>query len=194
MLECGQNNVYIIYRKVMLIVLAVYIIIVVALFLYVRYKMSVFDSRLELLSNTIQTMAGVTRAALQNNEPEYESGSETGSDSESDSDSSASEDEVQIDYEEDQRFPTPERMTVSDDDVKRVSLPENETVDLEIKKTDDVIEVKKISEGIELKPESEKKNPLELLTLKELKDKVTELNGPKLKTKKDLIEFLQNKI
>jgi len=36
--------------------------------------------------------------------------------------------------------------------------------------------------------------PFDSLTLKELKDKVAELNGPKLKTKKELIEFLQNKI
>jgi hypothetical protein len=34
----------------------------------------------------------------------------------------------------------------------------------------------------------------ESLTLKELKDKVTELNGPKLRTKKELIDFLKNKI
>ena len=32
------------------------------------------------------------------------------------------------------------------------------------------------------------------LTVKELKEKVAELNGPKLKTKKELIQFLQNKI
>jgi hypothetical protein len=34
----------------------------------------------------------------------------------------------------------------------------------------------------------------EALSVKELKDKVTELNGPKLKTKKELLEFLKNKM
>jgi len=32
------------------------------------------------------------------------------------------------------------------------------------------------------------------LSVKELKDKVHELNGPKLKTKKELLEFLKNKM
>jgi hypothetical protein len=34
----------------------------------------------------------------------------------------------------------------------------------------------------------------EALSVKELKDKVAELNGPKLKTKKELLEFLKNKM
>ena len=32
------------------------------------------------------------------------------------------------------------------------------------------------------------------LSVKELKDKVAEMNGPKLKTKKELLEFLKNKL
>jgi hypothetical protein len=34
----------------------------------------------------------------------------------------------------------------------------------------------------------------ESLTLKELKDKVADLGGPKLRTKKELLDFLKNKI
>jgi hypothetical protein len=32
------------------------------------------------------------------------------------------------------------------------------------------------------------------MSLKELKEKVAETNGPKLKTKKDLIDYLKNKM
>jgi hypothetical protein len=37
-------------------------------------------------------------------------------------------------------------------------------------------------------------SPYDAMTLKELKEKVAELNGPKLKTKKELIEYLKNKM
>ena len=157
-----------------MIVLAITVVLIVALFMYVRQRFMVFESRLELLSDTIQTKAGVTCATLQD------------SDSESDESETETEcSELQVEYED--RFPTPERTTVSDDDVKRVVLPETEVEEIEVKKTDHV-EIEEI--------ESEAKQivvntPLESLTLKELKDKVAELNGPKLKTKKELLDFLQ---
>ncbi len=37
-------------------------------------------------------------------------------------------------------------------------------------------------------------SPYDAMTLKELKEKVAELNGPKLKTKKELLEYLKNKM
>lgn len=49
---------------------------------------------------------------------------------------------------------------------------------------DDVHEVKTLN--VELNYDS--------LSVKELKDKVAEMNGPKLKTKKELLEFLKNKM
>ena len=154
----------------------------VVFFLYVRQKMIIFENRLELMSQTIQTMAGVTRAALQDV-----------SDEESEhSDSDSSEEDEQLEYEEPELEVYPERVTVSDDDVKKVSLPENEILEeLEVKKIDEPeeLEVKKLT----LSSLDEVKS-LDSLTLKELKDKVAELNGPKLKTKKELIDFLQNKI
>jgi len=36
-------------------------------------------------------------------------------------------------------------------------------------------------------------SPYEAMSLKELKEKVAEINGPKLKTKKELMEYLKNK-
>jgi hypothetical protein len=166
-----------------MLVLAITLILMVVFFLYVRQKLIIFENRLELMSETIQTMAGVTRAALQDSDEESE---------ESDSDSEESEQELQLDYEEPEPEVYPERVTVSDDDVKKISVPENEILEeLEVKKVEpEEVEVKKLT----LSSLDEVKNALDSLTLKELKDKVAELNGPKLKTKKELIEFLQNKI
>ena len=180
-----------------MIVLAIICILIVALFLYVRYKMAIFENRLELLSDTIQTMAGVTRAALQNEESDEESEDESDEESEDDTNGSSQSDasEIHVDYEG--RFPTPERMTVSDDDVKKVSLPQPEVEEIEIKKIIELEVEPKLSDP-EIVEESDVKTvalptPFDSLTLKELKEKVNELNGPKLKTKKELIDFLQKK-
>jgi hypothetical protein len=160
-----------------MIVLAITLILMVVFFFYIRQKLFIFENRLELMSETIQTMAGVTRAALQDSDEESDESSETSECS-----------EIHLDYESRER--TPERVTVSDDDVKRVSLPVHEVCE--------EIEVKKmVIEDVKIVPEFMEPvvaGPFDSLTLKELKDKVAELNGPKLKTKKELIEFLQNKI
>jgi hypothetical protein len=146
----------------------------VIFFFFVRQKLIHFENRLDLMSDTIQTMAGVTRAALQDSD---------------DSDESECSSECSSDSEMETREPTPERLTVSDDDVKRVTLPENDILeDIEVKK---MVLSNEVEDLVKL-PEMDKS--LESLTLKELKDKVAELNGPKLKTKKELIDFLQNKI
>ena len=163
-----------------MLVLTVTLILMGVFFFYVRQKLVSFENRLELLSQTIQTMAGVTRAALQDD-----------SDEESEpSDPDDETDELQLDYEEPELYP--ERVIVSDDDVKKISLPDNEILEeLLVKKVEpEEFEVKKLT----LSSLDEVKSEFDSLTLKELKDKVAELNGPKLKTKKELIEFLHNKI
>jgi len=163
-----------------MIVLAITIVLIATLFMYVRHRLMVVESRIELLSDTIQTMAGVTCATLHDSDSETEESSETESECS----------DLPLEYED--RSPTPERTMVSDDDVKRVNLPETEVEEIEVKKT----------VPIELEPEIELENvvyakqvvvntSLESLTLKELKDKVAEVNGPKLKTKKEILEFLQ---
>ena len=163
-----------------MIVLAITIVLIAALFMYVRHRLMVVDSRIELLSDTIQTMAGVTCATLHDSDSESES---------SDDETECS--DLPLEYED--RFPTPERTMVSDDDVKRVALPETEVGEIEVKKTDPVELAPEIEP--ELVPDTSRQivvdTPLESLTLKELKDKVAELNGPKLKTKKELLDFLQ---
>jgi len=175
-----------------MLVLAITLILIAVFFLYVRQKFIIFENRLELMSETIQTMAGVTRAALHDDSDE---------ESEPNESESSEEDENENDNESpyyEELEPEPERITVSDDDVKKVSLPENELLeDLNVKKIvePEEVEVKKLTlSGLEEVISGEEVKSLESLTLKELKDKVAELNGPKLKTKKDLIDFLQNKI
>ena len=59
-----------------------------------------------------------------------------------------------------------------------------------------MVELNELNELNEVKEVEVKKINLEgpdyeSLTLKELKDKVTELGGPKLRTKKELIDFLK---
>ena len=163
-----------------MIVLAITIVLIATLFMYVRHRLMVVESRIELLSDTIQTMAGVTCATLQDSDSESEESSDT--------DSECS--DLPLDYED--RFPTPERTMVSDDDVKRVDLPETEVEEIEVKKTDTIVLEPEIElENVDTAKQIIVNTSLESLTLKELKDKVAELNGPKLKTKKELLEFLQ---
>lgn len=170
-----------------MLVLTITLILMVVFFLYVRQKLIIFENRLELMSETIQTMAGVTRAALQDNSDDESEHSDSNS---SEEDEDENENELQLNYEEPELEVYPERVTVSDDDVKKISLPENDILEeLEVKKMvePEELEVKKLT----LSSLDEVKSALDSLTLKELKDKVAELNGPKLKTKKELIEFLQ---
>ena len=183
-----------------MLVLAITLILMGVFFFYVRQRLFVLENRLELMSETIQTMAGVTRAALQNDSDE-ESESDESSESDVDEDSEAL-------VFEDTLYPTPERVTVSDDDVKKISLPGTENgEEIEVRKMTlfDIHDIE--TELVKIVPEFtndildpmptvdlDKPVTFESLTLKELKDKVAEYNGPKLKTKKELIEFLQNKI
>ncbi len=64
-----------------------------------------------------------------------------------------------------------------------------------------VVEVKQVDVGLPKRVVSTDEvktltldSPYEAMTVKELKDKVAETNGPKLKTKKELIEYLKNKM
>jgi hypothetical protein len=164
----------------MMLGLAITVALIAVLFLYVRMKFQAFEERMQLMSDTIQTMAGVTRIALQ-------------SESESDDESVESEDSVDSECNSnrypsmEECMPPPQRVTVSDDDVKHVIVPELDDVEL-------LPDVMKLS--ISNEPETTVKTvalptPFDGLSVKELKEKVAELNGPKLKSKKELLDFLQ---
>jgi hypothetical protein len=152
--------------ETLMIGLAILFVLMVAMFLFFRQKMAYYEVRLALLSDTVQTMAGITTASR-----ESDSETETEIDSESDCESEPKIINL-VDYQVQPNFPVEieliddikvepdDLIVVSDDDTKKIDLP----------------------------------TEFDNFTVKELKEKVAELNGPKLKTKKELIQFLQNKI
>lgn len=164
--------------------LAIVFVLMVVMFLFFRQKMAYYEVRLELLSDTVQTMAGITRTSLHESESDHESESESDPESEEEyvpriiNLGDLPKFEIGPVYESvelipaevipdiGQELPTEivepveELIVVSDDETKKIELP----------------------------------TEFDSLSVKELKEKVAELNGPKLKTKKDLIQFLQNKI
>jgi hypothetical protein len=166
--------------------LAITWVLVFIVFFYVRYRMNQYEDRLNLLTNTIQTMAGGFKMKYA---------------SESDEEEEEDEDEDEEEEEEEEKLEDEPKMDVSDDEivnevfdispVTRVSLksfspdvsePENPEVEPVVTE----VETKTITEIKEV----EMTKTLDDLTVKELKEKVALVNGPKLKTKKELIDFL----
>ena len=146
-----------------MIVFAILGLLIGLLFMFVRQKLSALESRVNLLTDTVQTMAGFTRV---------ESDEETDTDTESESES-------------EEEYPTIEQETPT-------YFPTNEVKPVEIKVvSDDEVELTDITE-VDVKKIKLEGPDYESLTLKELKDKVTDLGGPKLRTKKELLDFLKN--
>jgi hypothetical protein len=153
-----------------MIVFAILGLLIGLLFMFVRQKLSALESRVNLLTDTVQTMAGFRRVE-----------SDTEDDTDEESESEEEEEETyfpKIDSEESYfpviqketpEMPEPEIKVVSDDEIELTEINE--------------VDVKKIQlEGPDY----------ESLSLKELKDKVSNLGGPKLRTKKELLDFLKN--
>ena len=153
-----------------MIVFAILGLLIGLLFMFVRQKLSALESRVNLLTDTVQTMAGFSRVESEEEEDEDESESEEEEESEEESVDEIKDIEPEKGYFpvlEMKEFPTIEKEM----EIKVVSDDEEE------------VTVKKIQlEGPDY----------ESLTLKELKDKVSDLGGPKLRTKKELLDFLKN--
>ena len=150
-----------------MIVFAILGLLIGLLFMFVRQKLSALESRVNLLTDTVQTMAGFTRV-----ESDEESDEESDTDTETESES-------------EEEYPTIEQETPT-------YFPTNEVKPVEIKVvSDDEVELTDITE-VEVKKIKLEGPDYESLTLKELKDKVTDLGGPKLRTKKELLDFLKN--
>jgi hypothetical protein len=137
---------------------------------YIKRRLDYNDKRLDLLTDTIQTMAGIRMDEINK---------EDDSDSEDESEESDEEDEDKEDINEIYvRTEDPEiyvstiepeiYVRTEEPEIKMIQLPKTTVSD------DDVTEFDGFS-------------------LKELKEKVTELDGPKLKTKKECIDFLKIK-
>jgi hypothetical protein len=150
-----------------MIVFAILGLLIGLLFMFVRQKLSALESRVNLLTDTVQTMAGFSRV-------EEEEEDET--DEESDS-----EDEEEKGYFTGIAF---ENVCMEKEDMKVVS---DDEVEIELSEVNEITEVKEDVKKIQLEGPD-----YESLSLKELKDKVSDLGGPKLRTKKELLDFLKN--
>ncbi len=169
--------------------LAILFVLLVAMFLFFRQKMAYYEVRLELLSDTVQTMAGITRSSLQ------ESSDSDCSESESESESEYSPKIINLPIHLPYNEPIQKAEVIED----VIEDGKNEIdIDLEVMEVLDVPNTPTTEELIVVSDDETKKIELptefDNLSVKELKEKVAELNGPKLKTKKELIQFLQNKI
>ena len=156
-----------------MIVFAILGLLIGLLFMFVRQKLSALESRVNLLTDTVQTMAGFSRV----DEVDEESVDDVSeSESEDESESEEEEDEIKDIEPEKGYFPVLE--------MKEFPTIEKEIEDIKVVSDDEEeVTVKKIQlEGPDY----------ESLTLKELKDKVSDLGGPKLRTKKELLDFLKN--
>uniref|UniRef100_A0A6C0HXF1 Uncharacterized protein n=1 Tax=viral metagenome TaxID=1070528 RepID=A0A6C0HXF1_9ZZZZ len=158
-----------------MIVFAILGLLIGLLFMFVRQKLSALESRVNLLTDTVQTMAGFRRV-----EDEEESEDEDESEEEDEEEEEEKGYFTRVGIETGTAFGEVGRM--EKEDMKVVSDDEVEVVEL-----NEVTEVKEDVKKIQLEGPD-----YESLSLKELKDKVSDLGGPKLRTKKELVEFLKN--
>jgi hypothetical protein len=178
-----------------------------------RQRISALEDRVALLSKLTTAVAGVTRTLSEpenvvvenENENENESNDEAEYESESDSESEPNV-SVPIHLLMDE-FPRMAHSMMCEDTLTCMILEEplnlviSEPVTItevesspaiEIEEVDTELPKRKVSSD-DVKTLSVEIN-YESLSVKELKDKVAEMNGPKLKTKKELLEFLKNKM
>jgi hypothetical protein len=172
-----------------MIVFAILGLLIGLLFMFVRQKLSALESRVNLLTDTVQTMAGFRRVEDEDDEDEEDEDEDD-------------EDEDEDEEDEDEKCEYFTRVGIQNDiSFETIGKMEHQQMEKEVMKVvsdDEVdeVEVLELNELNEVKDVEVKKINLEgpdyeSLTLKELKDKVTELGGPKLRTKKELLDFLK---
>jgi hypothetical protein len=166
-----------------MIVFAILGLLIGVFFLFVRQKLSALESRVNLLTDTVQTMAGLNRVEYQDDDEDEE------------------DDEEEEDEDEDEE----EEEEEEEDEVRgagglRNPNQKDETVDLEVEDIGLTIELSGNTEVNEVKTISLEKRVVsddnvdyESMSLKDLKEKVALLGGPKLRTKKELVDFLNKK-
>jgi len=191
-----------------LICFVITMVLWVSLFLYMRQRISVLEDRVALLSKLTTAVAGMKQPLREHDyqeepDPEEDESDKSDKSDESDDESKCvnevplhltmnsfprlSEDNSVFKCVVIEQFAPMEPMTNSYIELETVSPEVDEALPKRVVSVDDVedlTEVKTLS--VEVNYES--------LSVKELKDKVAELNGPKLKTKKELLEFLKNKM
>jgi hypothetical protein len=160
-----------------MIVFALLGLLIGVFFLFVRQKLSALESRVNLLTDTVQTMAGLNRVEYQDEDEEDE-----------EDDDVDEMDEVDVDDMEDDDDEEQDNEIIRE---KEVEL-EVEDIGLTIEPVQSPVnEVKTIS--LEKRVVSDDNVDYESMSLKDLKEKVALLGGPKLRTKKELVNFLNKK-
>ena len=164
-----------------MIVFAILGLLIGLLFMFVRQKLSALESRVNLLTDTVQTMAGFRRVEDEEDEEEED-------------DEEEDEDEEEEEEEEEEEKGSFTRVGI-ENGINLGSVGRMEKEDIKVVSDDEVevLELNDINE-VEVKKINLEGPDYESLSLKELKDKVTDLGGPKLRTKKELLDFLKNKI
>lgn len=198
-----------------LICFVITMVLWVSLFLYMRQRISALEDRVALLSKLTTAVAGVTRTLSEPENIVVENENENDTDSDSDESDESDESEPQetsvsvpVHLLMDEFPRMAQSMTCEDHALKCVMLeepllnlvlPESfratelESISaIEIEEVDTELPKRKVSSD-DVKTLSVELN-YDSLSVKELKDKVAEMNGPKLKTKKELLEFLKNKL
>ena len=175
------------------------------LYLYLKQRLSMIETRLNTLTDLAQTLASELyqkekqqlgqepRPELVDESSESESEDETDSDDESDSDSKSEEYEVisdihlnEVNLEQTKQIPLNETIELEVDPIvvfKKDEIVNEPNVTL-IEVSDDESSVKQVTVDSEFSQ----------LSLKDLKQKVNDLGGPPLKTKQALINFLKKKV
>jgi len=195
----------------------------VSLFLYVRQRINALEDKIALVSQLTTTVAGITRTLSEptHDIPELES---VHSDDSDDSDESDSETEEDLTVVEEltpledaplhlmmNTFPRMSEapsmefkcVMVGEHGMMNMVFPDQELQSASAVEIEELLEVEEPCPDAELPKRVVSVDDVKTLTVevnydslsvKELKDKVAELNGPKLKTKKELLEFLKNKM
>jgi len=157
---------------------------------YVKRRLDTNDKRLDLLTDTIQTMAGIRMEEIDKVSDEDESEEE-----EEEEEDESEEEEEEEEKEELKNFLwTEDKPILPWDRITETTVPDQvdgEITELRVLTLEDP-EVKLIQLP-KTTVSDDDVTEFDGLTLKELKEKVAELDGPKLKTKRECIDFLKIK-
>ena len=173
-------------------------------YLYIRNRLSVIDARLNTLTDIVHTLASEFSVKEKNiltgiegveHESDTESGSESGSESESESGSESDNLSVEFIKVTEPLYPKiikQEIIELNDSFTKEKEKEKEPIIEFALDNQTDLIEVS--DDESTIKHVQIELTDYSALTLKELKQKVVDLGGPSLKTKKLLIDFLEKKV
>lgn len=159
---------------------------------YVKRRLDANDKRLDLLTDTIQTMAGIRMEEIEKDSDESDESDEDEEESEDESDDES--DDESVESTKNALWTREDTPVLQWDRIVEINVPDEvdgQTTELKVLTLDEpeikTIQLPKVTVS------DDDVTEFDGFTLKELKEKVAELGGPKLKTKKECIEFLKIK-